>query len=276
MKPTPFLILTALAACCIVCAGCVQSAGTDGDARAAMLLTLNSLQGDVNGALTAIDRSAETVAGNLTDIGLAGPEVDALLLNAVATDPSIHTAAVIARNGTVVAVQPEVEGLVGTNLLAQPVVHEVMTGNVPVMSDLFTLREGGSAATIEYPIFSSGGQAIGAVSITFRPDLLVGAHAEAAIAGTPYAVMATQPDGLILYDADGSEIGTNTFNETMYADFPEVLDIARRQKAEWSGLAAYSFYGTGSETVVKKEICWTTAGLHGTEWRLSLVREIAA
>lgn len=275
MKPTPFLLLMALAACCIVCAGCVQSAGAD-DTCAAMLLTLNSLQGDVNGALTAIDRSAETVAENLSRTGLAGPEVDALLSNAVAADPSIHTAAVIARNGTVVAVQPEVEGLVGTNLLDQPVVHEVMTGNVPVMSDLFTLREGGSAATIEYPIFSSGGQAIGAVSITFRPDLLVGAHAEAAIAGTPYAVMATQPDGLILYDADGSEIGTNTFNETMYADFPEVLDIARRQETEWSGLAAYSFYGTGSETVVKKEICWTTAGLHGTEWRLSLVREIAA
>jgi polar amino acid transport system substrate-binding protein len=275
MKKISILALLALLVSCTVFAGCVQSPGAD-DARIDMLVLLTTMQGEINGALAAIDRSAEMTAGNLSRTGLAGPDVDALLSKAVDTDPSILTAAVIARNGTVTAVQPDVEGLVGSNLLDQPVVREVFARNVPLMSDLFPLRQGGYAATIEYPVFSSNGQVIGAVSLAFQPDVLIGAHAEPAVAWTPYAVMATQPDGLVLYDADSKEIGKNTFKEAMYADFPELLDIARQHEQNRSGHAAYSFYGTGSEKIVQKEIYWTTVGLYGNEWRLSIVREIDA
>jgi len=275
MKWMSLLALLTLAACCTVFAGCVQSSGTD-NAHVEMLMILNGMQGEIDGALTAIDRSAEMTATNLTRTGLGGPDVDALLSEALEADPSVITAIVIARNGTVTAVQPEIAELAGADLSDQQVVQEVFARNVPLMSDLFALRQGGYAATIEYPVFSSDGQVIGAVSLSFQPDVLVRTYAEPAVAGTSCVVMVTQPDGLVLYDADSKEIGKETFNDTLYADFPELLDIARQHEQKRSGHAAYSFYGTGSGKIVRKEMYWTTVGLYGTEWRLSVVREIGA
>jgi polar amino acid transport system substrate-binding protein len=275
MKPTSRIALLVLVACCILGAGCVQSPASD-NAHVEMLLLLNTMQGEINGALTAIDRSAEMTAANLSLTGLAGPDVDALLLEALEADPTVITATVIARNGTVTAVQPYIDELAGADLSDQAVVQEVFTREAPVMSDLFALRQGGHAATIEHPVFSSDGEVIGAVSLAFQPDVLVRRYAEPAVAGTPYTVMALQPGGLVLYDADPGEIGKETLNDTLYADFPEVLDAARQYAENRSGHTTYSFYAAGSGTVVRKEAYWTTVGLHRTEWRLSVIREIGA
>jgi len=139
------------------------------------------------------------------------------------------------------------------------------------MSDLFLLAEGGHAVTIEYPVFSSEEVVIGMMSVAFMPDHLIGQHSEPAVSRTDYSVMVAQPAGLILYDADPEEIGKETFNESMYADFPELLEFAKEFSGKWSGNATYSFYDEGFEKVVQKEACWTTVGIHNAEWRLILM-----
>lgn len=265
-----WISLLALAVCSTVLAGCVHSPAADSE----MTVILDSMESEINGALARIDRAAETAAANLALTGLSGPDAGAALSEALEADPSVITAIAIARNGTVTATRPEIPALAGADLSDQAVVQEVFRREAPVMSDLFPLREGGYAATIEHPVFSSEGEVIGAVSLAFEPDALVRRYAEPAVAGKPYTVMALQPGGLVLYDADPGEIGRETLNDTLYADFPEVLDAARTYAENRSGHTTYSFYAAGSGTVVRKEAYWTTVGVHGTEWRLSVIREI--
>ncbi|QSZ66347.1 hypothetical protein RJ40_01955 [Methanofollis aquaemaris] len=277
MKSHAWAIALVLVAASLLCAGCTtpaESNASDDAARVEMLSLLGEMQGTVTGSLTAIDRATAETAAGLESTGLSGPEAEALLDGALAADPSVSTAIAVARNGTVTAARPADLGLVGSNLGEQAVVREVFDRKAPVMSDLFPLAEGGYAATIECPVFSPDEELIGMVSISFLPDRLVGEHAESAINGTPYAVMAAQAGGLVLYDADPEEIGKETLNESMYADFPEILETARSFSGNWSGHATYSFYDTGFEGIVRKEAYWTTVGLHGTEWRLVVIRPL--
>ncbi|WP_067051453.1 cache domain-containing protein [Methanofollis ethanolicus] len=277
MESHVWAIALALAAASLLCAGCTapaESGASDDAARVEMLSLLGGMQGAVTGNLTAIDRAAAETAAGLESAGLSGPRAEALLDGALAVDPSVYSAIVVARNGTVTAARPAGIGLVGSNLGEQAVVREVFDRKAPVMSDLFPLAEGGYAATIECPVFSPDEKMIGLVSVAFLPDRLVGGHAEATVKGTPYTVMAAQSGGRVLYDADPEEIGKETFNESLYADFPEVLDTARSFSDNWSGHAAYSFYDTGFGGVVRKEAYWTTVGLHGTEWRLVIIRPL--
>ncbi|MDD4254429.1 MAG: cache domain-containing protein [Methanofollis sp.] len=278
MESHAWAIALVLAAASLLCAGCTapaESGASDDAARLEMLSLLGGMQGAVTGNLTAIDRAAAETAAGLGSTGLSGPQAEALLDGALAADPSVSTAIVVARNGTVTAARPAGTGLVGSNLGEQAVVREVFDRKAPVMSDLFPLAEGGYAATIEYPVFSPDETVIGMVSVAFLPDRLVGGHAEAAVKGTPYAVMVAQSDGRVLYDADPEEIGKETLNESLCADFPEVLETARSFSGNWSGHAAYSFYDTGFGGVVRKEAYWTSVGLHGTEWRLVVIRPLS-
>lgn len=278
MESHAWAIALVLVAASLLCAGCTtpaESGASDDAARVEMLSLLGEMQGAVTGSLTAIDRAAAETAAGLENTGLSGPQAEALLDGALAADPSIYSAIVIARNGTVTAARPAGLGLIGSNLGGQAVVQRVFDRKAPVMSDLFPLAEGGYAATIEYPVFSPDEKMVGMVSVAFLPDRLVGGHAESAVKGTPYTVMAAQSGGRVLYDADPEEIGKETFNESLYADFPEVLETARSLSGNWSGHAIYSFYDTGSGEVVRKEAYWTTVGLYGTEWRLVIIRPIA-
>jgi len=189
--------------------------------------------------------------------------------------PSCISAIAVDRNGTVAAAEPgDARVLVGENLGDQTVVKEVLEHKSPLMSNLFPLEQGGNASVIEYPVFSRDGCLIGAFSLAFSPYELVVPHAEASTEGTGYSIMVAQTDGRILYDPDPLEVGRETFNESLYTDFPEILEFAHHYSAEWSGHFTYSFYDTGFEKIVRKEAFWTTIGMHGTEWRLIIIRDI--
>ncbi|RXE56229.1 hypothetical protein ABH15_08770 [Methanoculleus taiwanensis] len=142
------------------------------------------------------------------------------------------------------------------------------------MTDRAPLAEGGYAVILQHPVFAADGSLIGATSITFDPYLLLKAEIEPVLNGTPYTAMVAETDGTILYDADPAEITKETFNESLYAEFPEVIAFAREYAQNQSGNATYSFYDTGFNRVVQKEAFWTTVGLHGTEWRLIIIREM--
>lgn len=258
-------------------AGCIGVGKTDpGDDRehAEMLLVLGSLQGKIQDSLARIDASTASAAEEMGKSGLSGEEADLILLKAGAC-PSCISAITIDQNGTVAAAEPkEAHVLIGKDLGDQRIVKEVLERNIPVMSDLFQLEQGGNASVIEYPVFSREGCLIGAVSLSFSPYDLIAPLAVAATEGTDYSIMVAQKDGRILYDPDPLEVGKETFNESLYADFPEILEFARLYSAEWSGNFTYSFYDTGFGKIVRKEAFWTTIGMHGTEWRLIIIREI--
>ncbi|MDN7025871.1 hypothetical protein FGU65_13435 [Methanoculleus sp. FWC-SCC1] len=273
----PVCVLLLLTAAVCGCTGASETGDACSDVaeQKEMLVRLNLLQGRIDGALALLDARVETTAQNLTATGLAGADAEALLAETLAADRSVTTAITIARNGTCLAAVPgSVASLVGEDLGEREVVRETFERKVPVMTDVVPLQEGGQAAIIEYPVFSEDERLAGATSITFDPCLLLREEIEPVLSGTPYTAMVAEAGGRVLYDPDSAEVGKETFSESLYAEFPEVIAFARTYAGNWSGHATYSFYDTGFSRTVQKEAYWTTVGLHGTEWRLIVIREI--
>ncbi|MBP1927702.1 hypothetical protein J2741_000249 [Methanolinea mesophila] len=269
------LLLLGVSLCWCIGAPDAGDACSDVTGQKEMLVYLNLLQGEIDGALAGLDGQVEATAGNLTATGLAGADADAELNDALAADPSVTTAITIARNGTCLAAVPEsVASLVGEDLGGREVVRETFEKKVPIMTDVIPLHEGGQAAIIEYPVFGEDECLAGAMSITFDPYLLCKEKIEPVLNGTPYTAMVAEAGGRVLYDPDPEEVGKETFNESLYEAFPEILAFAHTYAGNWSGHATYSFYDTGFSRTVQKEAYWTTVGLYGTEWRLIIIREL--
>lgn len=247
----------------------------DDRARADMLTVLTDLQGSVNGELRNLDATASVAARDLGTAGLSGPATDEILDAVLDRNDMVRTAITISRNGMVMAARPDsAAGLIGTDLSYQPIVAETFTTRRPVMTGLVPLAEGGSAGLLEYPVFDDSGTMIGITSLSFQPAELIQPLADEVMVDTPYTIMVMQPDGFILYDPDPGEIGRNTLTDPLYAGFPEIREIARRAAANWSGSGTYRFAATGSGAIVEKEAFWITTGIHGTEWRIFVIRTV--
>jgi hypothetical protein len=266
----------------VLAAGCIQEKASPVvnttipvTGQESMVLLVNEVNSDTLDALSGLDRATSDAAIALGTTGLSGPEAEAVLGRVLSSDPSVLTVIAIDRNGTVVSAVPvDAQVIIGENLGEQAVVRQVLETRKPLMSDLIPLAQGGYAVLIEYPVFSAGGNFTGVISTSYLPWNLIAPVVKNATAGTPYSFMVTQTDGRVLYDPDSLEIGKDTLNETMYSDFPEILETARRLSSESSGSVSYSFYSTGFGKVVNKEAFWTTLAMHGTEWRVMVIREV--
>lgn len=242
----------------------------DGDA--AMLLI--HLQSDITVALEALDGRLSHAAYSLGSTGLNDAAARGTLLNLSATDSSIVDCTISDANGTILAAEPAAyHSVEGTDLRDQPNVRHILTTKRPIMSEVITVAEGFPAAVISTPIFTNESRFVGFASIVFRPQVLIAGIAEPAANGTPYQVMVIQTDGRVIYDTDPAQIGKMTFEDPLYADSPDLQDAARRVTDERYGTAAYGFSADGAETV-QKAITWTTAGLHGVEWRVAVIRVV--
>jgi hypothetical protein len=142
----------------------------------------------------------------------------------------------------------------------------------PDLSGVFRLVEGYNASIISYPVFSDSGQLIGAMGAIMMPEEVIGSLAVPLLNGTNYSVTVIQKDGLNLYDTDSSQIGKNLFEDPIYKPYPQLLALGRDVVAERSGMGSYVFLNKEHNENVTKEICWTTVGLHGNEWRLVAIR----
>lgn len=118
------------------------------------------------------------------------------------------------------------------------------------------------------------GSGIAGAGVAFYPDTLTAPEAEPAAIGTPYSAVVAQTGGRILYDPDPEEGGKEPFHESLYAEFPETLECARRYSGNGSGMHPARPVIRGFGHIVNKEAFRTTIGIHGKEWRPSAVNEI--
>ena len=281
MKTLSFLGL-AITLLLVLAAGCTHSekytvtetpAPITGNAE--MTGALAAVTTEIQESLNDIDNQVSGAATALGKTGISGPAAEAILERAALSHPAIQDIITYDTGGIVRAAEPGgARDLVGRNLTGQEIVRKALQEQRPLMSDLFSLTEGGAGAVIAYPVHAQDGTFIGVVSLAFSPPALVTPIAGDATSGTPFSVMVTETGGRILYDADPAQVGKETFNETMFAGFPEILDIARNLPGNRTGHATYSFSGSGSKNVIRKEAFWSTVSLHGTEWRVFVIREI--
>lgn len=90
---------------------------------------------------------------------------------------------------------------------------------------------------------------------------------------TNYSFWIWQPDGLIAYDRDADQIGRNILKDPLYKPFSSVQAIGKKILADRAGHGVYKFQvSLANKSVVTKDAYWTTAGLHGSDWRLIITR----
>lgn len=247
----------------------LPATGTTEDARELLV----RLQSDITVALEAVDGRLGHAASDLGDTGLNDTAARGILLNLSMSDPAIVDCVVADAKGTIVAAEPAAHrGAEGSDISGQEHVRRILATKRPAMSEMITVVEGFPAVVIAAPVFTNESRFAGFVAAVIRPEVLIGGVAGPVTNGTPFQVMAVQPDGRVLYETDAAQVGRMTLEDPLYADYPDLLDVARRTATERYGTATYGFEVDGE--AVRKEIVWTTTGLHGTEWRVAVIRAV--
>ncbi|WP_128692954.1 cache domain-containing protein [Methanoculleus taiwanensis] len=245
--------------------------------RNGMRALLTGIEDGVDASLAAVDANVSEAARHFGAAGMTGEGTAGVLEYLVASSPAAVDAVTFGPDGRILAVAPEeYRESIGVDISEQAHIVRVLKEGEPALSGVFTTVEGFAAATIARPAASPSGEILGGVSLPFRPDLLLADVIVPAVNGTGTVVTVIQTDGRVLYDPDPAEIGKMTFADPIYADYPDLLTVARRVAAEPEGAGGYEFLATGSTEPVRKEIVWGTAALHGTEWRIVVTKEAAS
>ena len=164
---------------------------------------------------------------------------------------------------------------VGANVGNESHNQQALRERRPLMTSVFPAAEGFDAVSIRRPVTNDTEAFLGLVSILFEPSLLLADHADRALMGTNFTAWAIDTDGLLIYDRDpGDLVGRNLNTDPVFADYPELVALAKRMVVDPAGSGTYIFTPTGGGPTVRKEAVWATAGLHGTEWRLLVAQEV--
>ena len=218
-----------------------------------------------------LSATAQTMSG----LGMNSSEARVLLSKLLKDRPYIVDVSTVDRSAKLLVVEPaEFKSFEGWDISDQDHVIRLFRTQKPVLSWNFKAVEGFDAADMEYPVFSSNQEMIGAVSAIFKPEILLGSIITETVNNTQYAVWAMQPDGRIIYDIDEAEIGKNTFIDPAYQDFPQLLDLGREISVSPTGTGHYQFLDTGLNQIVNKDARWVTFSLYGIEWRLVLIQVV--
>ena len=266
------------------------------ESEADMLFMLLQIQADVQGKLNDLDSDLANAAQNLSTTRLEGPAARGVLRKLLETNsnlPGTLTFGTMNKEGKIitseckgcenVSIQDRLSMHSAENLspTAIELIAHVMKTKTPAFSKAFMTVEGFTGANLEYPVFSSQGEFMGGVGAVFEPDKLLNAlvapqlHFNNSTRSniTDYSFWIWQPDGLIAYDRDADQIGNNIFKDPLYKPFPSVLALGKKIIAERAGHGSYSFQvSEANKSVVTKDAYWTTAGLHGSDWRLIITR----
>jgi polar amino acid transport system substrate-binding protein len=250
------------------------------DSEADMSSILLHFQADVQGSLTDLDSDVANAAQNLSTTGLEGDAAREVLSKLLETNSNLVEASTFSKEGQIIIAEcRECKGSEGADISSQEVVANFLKNKVPILSKQLLLAEGYNGTVLECPVISQQGVFLGGTSAIIEPDKLLDRLASPRLHfndstqsnTSDYTFWVMDLDGLLLYDEDSSQIGRNLLEDPLYESFPSLqVLVEQRIMTERSGHGYYSFFQEtrGNEAEVTKECYWTTAGLHGTEWRL--------
>jgi hypothetical protein len=237
---------------------------------------LSELEKETRVALDKINTAVAAASTDLSGAGLEGPDARDILNNLCGVVPYAVDCATVDLKGRMVTVEPAgYRKFEGSDISKQEQIVLIQKSRRPVMSKVFRAVEGFDAIDIEYPVFSPEGEFIGSASLLMRPDSLFSAVVTPMVQGLPVDVWVMQKDGRIIYDPDTEEIGRMLFDDPLYASFPELLSLGKTIVRKKSGSGSYEFLGRDLKGPVRKDACWATVGVLGTEWRLVVTHNVS-
>lgn len=284
--PVSAAIAAALIFCSIAAFGQDEPTGnvSAADCENDMPFMLLQIQADVQGSLNDLDFDVANAAQNLSETGLEGDAAREVLRRLLQTNSNLVEAVTFSKDGKIITAECKgCEGGEGADIGSQEHISHVLKAKTPTLSKQFLLVEGYNGTALAYPVFSPQGELLGGISAIIQPDKLLNAVVAPQLHFdmnnrsniTDYSFWLMHLDGLIAYDRDASQIGKYLFEDPLYEPYPSLLALGEKMIAARSGHGYYSFQVTeGNKKVVTKESYWTTAGLHGREWRLVVTKMV--
>ncbi len=227
----------------------------------------------IGDALRRVDQTTATATEIIGNTGLDSAETRLTLMEICSAEGAAIDCSTINTNGVLVAVEPsEYSSAEGADISEQEQWKRLRDSQQPVLSLLFKAVEGMWALDFEHPINDRSGLWQGSVSMLIDHVRLVNDALTSLSPDDRYQIMLMQVDGTILYDSDPEQIGRNTFTDPIYADFTSLLALAQQVVDEPVGTGSYQFSAIDSGEIITKDAIWRTVELHGTQWRVVLIR----
>jgi polar amino acid transport system substrate-binding protein len=247
-----------------------------------MLFTLLQIQANAQVYLNDLDLDVANASSDLSATGLEGSAADDVLRKLLERNSNLVEAVTFSKEGKIISAECKgCEGGEGADISSQEHIAHVLKDKTSTFSRQFLLVEGYNGTALAYPVFSPQGVFLGGISAIIEPDKMLNNIVAAQLYFdienrsniTDYSFWMMDLEGLIAYDRDASQIGKDLFEDPLYKPYPSLLALGERMIKERSGHGYYSFQVTeGNKKVVTKESYWTTAGLHGREWRLIVTK----
>jgi hypothetical protein len=256
-------------------AGCATT--TASSARANEVPSaLAHVTADIQSALDRMDNDVQDAANLISLHGLSDEDTRRILRALYEKHSYAIDTCTVDLNGRIVAVEPqEYRHLEGINIHHQEQVKRLLRTRRAVLSGSFLARENVRAVDLEWPVFDRVGTMVGSVSILIRSEALLSALVTPHLTGVSVDFSVMQPDGLILYDPDAQEIGRTVFTDPLYEPYRGLRSVLRRMARSKAGSGTYPFTSTGLAKETMKQTYWDSVGLHGAEWRVSLVQVVS-
>ncbi len=198
-------------------------------------------------------------------------EIRKLLRDALSENLQIVEAAYIDGSGVMRYIEPsEYKNFENEDISLQAHIVAMRQKPSPQFIGGFMTVERFLASIIARPLFDRKGHFSGSIHLVIRPEILVDSLLKSSAVPEDYELWIMQPDGMIIYDQDKSEIGKNLFSDPMYADHESLLKLGKKISSTASGEGSYIFLAPKLKDKVIKKAIWRTVGLHNGEWRVVL------
>jgi hypothetical protein len=241
------------------------------------LITLTlEIQEAVQSELYDLDLDMLAVATQLRNTGLSGTEARQLLNQLFGQYPFLIDTCTADADAKMVTVAPDAyRGCEGTDISQQAVMVKFNDTRRPLLSQMFSAVEGMDAVVVIWPVLSQVGSFSGSLSALFKPMSLFNMKIGRRLKGTGITLNVMQLDGLTIYDSEYIDTGKNLLTDPEFQPYTELIALGHRIAAEESGTGSYTFIDHATGKLVKKQAFWVSVGLHGTEWRLVSVQQVA-
>ncbi|WP_345977945.1 cache domain-containing protein [Sulfurimonas sp. HSL3-7] len=198
-------------------------------------------------------------------------EIRKLLNTLLDENPDIVEASFVDTKGIMRMVEPrEYKNFENSDISSQEHVKAMMKKPAPLLSDGFTAVENFTAVVVSRPLYNSKNAFAGFVNLLIRPELLVDSLLKKTAIPEDYELWIMQPDGMIIYDQDKSEIGRMLFTDPIYADYKNLLKLSRKIVSAPAGKGSYLYLAPESDEKAIKEAIWQSVKLNNKEWRVVL------
>jgi hypothetical protein len=253
----------------------LQSERNSSSTRLQMTTALGEGQMAVQNHISRLNALVTGLSVNCTQLGLNGTTLRAQINATMAADSCILSMITFDTHGIVIAAEPASNHFMeGINLSYSDNIARSLATKMPFMSDVLQPLHGPAGVALDIPVFDTAGVFQGGVSALYSISALMNGTLPTLSTGMPFTWWSMQLNGTEIYDTDPLQIGQNNLGPAT-DPFPQAKALSWRVVNESYGYGSYSFFvNMDTQQVVTKECYWSTVGLHGTQWRLTIVHRL--